>query len=223
MTQSSNESATADTNVESALTLAHRFLSGGQITTTRPNMGDSSEHAVATVHARSSRSELREQSIIPPWEFYGLENSRPSLQRNQREPTPPPSSPPKGVKATNSADHGQADRFTEHGRDTTKEPDVNDCATHEAAGALSDSEDKESESGRPMISPSKLHRALPLRELSTIERIRRHQSLPVRLNPDVKGGIGREPPRATSGLETLGDTRATLAKRCSDASQEIRR
>jgi hypothetical protein len=180
-----------------------------------PNTGNRSQHAVTTVNA-TSRSDLREQSIIPPWEFYGLGSSRHPPQRNQPEPTPRPSSPPKGVKTTNSADFGQADASSESENEATEDFGADNPATNEgSSGALPDFEDEGSESGRLVSSPPKLDRVLPLRELSAYERIRRHQSMPARINRNVEGRIERGSLRDTSGLGSLEEeiARVRLADR----------
>lgn len=207
-------------DVEAACTFANRFLSshsppiGGQSTMGPPNTRNRSQHAATTVNA-TSRSDLREQSIIPPWEFYGLGSSRHLPQRNQPEPTPRPSSPPKGVKAANFADLGQVDASLDVENEATEDFGTDDPATHEASGALPDFEDEGGESGLLVSSPPKLDRVLPLRELSANERIRRHQSMPARINRNVEGHIERGSLGDTSGLGSLEEeiARVRLADR----------
>ncbi len=179
-----------------------------------PNTRNRSQHAATTVNA-TSRSDLREQSIIPPWEFYGLGSSRHLPQRNQPEPTPRPSSPPKGVKAANFADLGQVDASLDVENEATEDFGTDDPATHEASGALPDFEDEGGESGLLVSSPPKLDRVLPLRELSANERIRRHQSMPARINRNVEGHIERGSLGDTSGLGSLEEeiARVRLADR----------
>lgn len=161
-----------------------------------PNTGNRSQQAVKTANA-TSRSDLRNQSVIPPWEFYNQGSSRHSDQRNQPEPMPRPSSPLKGVKATNSAKCGQADASSESENEATEDFQVGDPATNDASGAVPDIVDEGSESGRLVSTPPKPDSVLPLREPPVYDRFRRHQSMPARINQDVEGRIEREPLKDT--------------------------
>ena len=205
--KSKNHRVTADQDVEAALEFADGFLSShsqpasGQITVAPPHTINSSQHAATAAPSALSRPELREQSSIPPWEFYGHENSRPPPRGNQLELTPPPSSPLKVGEAT-------------------------ECTDLKHAGALSDSEDgtsSDSENGdeannRPNASPSNPVETLPLQELSVNERIRRHQSLPARMGKEVQDMANEQEAETLGnrkGLESLVDeiVRKRLADR----------
>lgn len=160
----------------------------GHTSLPRPNHGTRYQIPVTAGPTKPSRPEVRAQSIIPPWEFYGLENSHPP-PNNLVEPTPPLSSPSKETGITEPANYRKMD-FILDLEDTPprSSPPIGFVATTRTnrktrgrvSDSISDSRDDGSDHNGQGSSPSLSFRLSPLQEVTRNTDSRRHQSLPIR-------------------------------------------
>ena len=148
-----------------------------------PNSGASSHRPSEAEIASSSRPEIRAQSIIPPWEFYGHEHSHPP-PKDQAKSRPPLSSPLKhrGItRPTNLQQDSILDLEDTHSRSSSS-PGAEETTsnTRKAVKPIFDSKNSNSDHHGQRDSPSLSFRTLPFEEADRNTNLRRHQSLPAR-------------------------------------------
>ena len=120
---------------------------------------------------KSPMLDVRAQSIIPPWEFYGGGTAQPP-------PSPEVRTPLSVNRNQQKLDVDTKGTFRHSW--TPQEIKVTDAANLEQSEPLSESEDDGNERNRLRRSPPRPFRASPLYAVSRNEKIRRHRSLPAR-------------------------------------------
>ena len=170
-----------------------------------------SQHSVLKGLELSFNKE-REQSIIPPWESYGAENSRCRPKLNQPEPTPPQSPPIEECKAAKSDDIRHCEpilnlEVTPAPSSRPRRVKISTRSNRKDIELDSNSSDEENGNDVQRSPPTPLA-TLPMRHSSINTRFRRHQSLPartIREDPSPRRTNKSHAPSTKHELESIVD------------------